>query len=85
MPDAPLRLPDVAAVETVLAGLDPATADADLAPALTAAFPGFSFSIAPVDDFYWRSTGRSVISADGSRLGDHREWVERELALPPRG
>lgn len=81
MPDAPLRLPDAAAVETVLAGLDPATADADLAPALSAAFPGFSFSVASIDDFYWRSTGRSVISADGARLGDHREWVERELAL----
>ncbi|HEV2501846.1 MAG TPA: hypothetical protein VGV39_02160 [Mesorhizobium sp.] len=73
------RLPDAATVERLVAGLNPASADTDLAPALTAAFPGFSFTVAPVDDFYWRSD-RSAIGADGERLGDHREWVEHQLA-----
>ena len=44
---APARLPDAASLETVLAALDPASADTDLVPALTAAFPGFAFGIAP--------------------------------------
>lgn len=35
----PTRLPDAASLERVLAGLEPALADADLVPALTAAFP----------------------------------------------
>ena len=42
----PVRFPDAASLETVLAGLDPASADADLVPALARAFPGFEFSIA---------------------------------------
>ena len=76
----PIRLPDAVTVEAVLAGLDPASADTDLARALTQTFPGFSFTAAAVDDFYWRGDARTVLSADGTRLGDHRVWVERELA-----
>jgi len=34
---APARLPDAASLETVLAGLNPASADTDLVRALTAA------------------------------------------------
>ena len=45
----PVRLPDAASLETILAGLDPASADTDLIPALAAAFPGFAFGIAPID------------------------------------
>ena len=44
----PARLPDTASLETVLAGLDPTSADADLVPALTAAFPGFAFFVDPM-------------------------------------
>lgn len=79
MSDAPTRLPDADTVQTVLNKLDPTTADAGLAPALSAAFSGFTFSMAVVDDFYWRDA-RTVLSPDGTRLGDHREWVGRELA-----
>lgn len=79
MSETPIRLPDAATVEAVLKDLDPASADADLAPALSAAFPGFSFSTTPVDDFYWRGDARTVIDTDGNRLGDHEEWVKREL------
>lgn len=50
----PIRLPDAATVEAVLAGLDPTSADTDLALALTQTFPGFPFTAAAVDDFYWR-------------------------------
>lgn len=77
--ETPIRLPDAATVEAVLSGVDPGSADSDLAPALTAAFPGFAFSTAVVDDFYWRDA-RTVLAGDGARLGDHREWVEREMA-----
>lgn len=77
--EKPVRLPDAATVEAVLADLDPASADADLAPALTKTFPGFEFTTAAVDDFYWRGDARTVLSLDGTRLGDHRAWVEREL------
>ena len=80
MSQSPVRLPDAATIEAVLAKLDPASADADLAPALSAAFPGFVFSTVPVDDFYWRDAGRTVIDAGGTRLGDHRGWIESELA-----
>jgi hypothetical protein len=79
MSETPTRLPNAATVEAVLAGLDPASADSDLAPALSAAFPGFAFSTAVVDDFYWRDS-RTVLAADGARLGYYREWVARELA-----
>lgn len=80
MSETPIRLPDAATVDTVLKDLDPASADADLAPALSAAFPGFVFSTAPVDDFYWRGDTRTVIGADGARIGDHEEWITAELA-----
>nr|WP_281722376.1 hypothetical protein [Nitrosomonas nitrosa] len=80
MSENPVRLPDAATVEAVLKDLDPASADANLAPALSAAFPGFSFFTAPVDDFYWRGDTRMVIDAHGNRLGDHEGWVRAELA-----
>ena len=76
---APARLPDAASLETVLAGLNPASADTDLVRALTAAFPGFAFSIAAIDDDYWRDT-RAVIRPDGTRLGELRPWMTAELA-----
>ncbi len=80
MSETPIRLPDAATVEAVLQSLDPGSADVDLAPALSAAFPGFAFSTAVVDDFYWRGDARTVLTADGARLGDHCQWVEHELA-----
>ena len=50
---SPTRLPDAASLEAVLAGLDPASADADLTPALARAFPGFELRVALIDDDYW--------------------------------
>ncbi len=76
---APVRLPDVVSLKTVLAGLDPTSADADLIPALSATYPGFEFSLAHVDDDYWRDT-RSVIRRDGTRLGELRPWMAAEIA-----
>lgn len=52
---------------------------ADLIPALTAAFPGFAFGVAPVDDNYWRDT-RTVIGPDDTRVGELRPWMAAELA-----
>ncbi|ESZ32910.1 hypothetical protein [Mesorhizobium sp. L2C066B000] len=75
----PIRLPDPASVETVLAALQPQSADAELAPALSKAFPGFAFTVARIDDPYWRNP-HAVVAADGTRLGGHRAWVERALA-----
>lgn len=75
----PARLPDAASLETVLAGLDPASVDADLIPALAAAFPGFAFGVAPIDDDYWRDT-RSVLRPDGTRIGELRPWMAAEIA-----
>ncbi|RWB54349.1 MAG: hypothetical protein EOQ48_32010 [Mesorhizobium sp.] len=75
----PVRLPDPASVETVLAALQAQSADAKLAPALTKTFPGFAFTVVTIDDFYWRNP-HAVVAADGTRLGDHRAWIERELA-----
>jgi len=74
-----VRLPDSASLDAVLAGLDPAFADTDLIPAIAAAFPGFDFSRAHVDDDYWRDT-RSVIRPDGTRVGELRPWMTAELA-----
>jgi hypothetical protein len=74
----PVRLPDAASLETVLAGLDPALADAALVPALARTCPGFEFSLARIDDD-WRNT-RSVIRPDGTRLGELRPWMTAELA-----
>ena len=75
----PARLPDAASLETVLAGLDPASADADLILALAATFQGFDFGLAPIDDEYWRDT-RSIIRPDGTRVGELRPWMTAELA-----
>ena len=74
---SPARLPDAVSLETVLAGLDPASADADLIPAFAAAFPGFEFGVARIDDDYWRDT-RSVIRPEGTRLGELRPWMKVE-------
>lgn len=68
---APARVPDAASLEVVLAGLDPASADVGLIPALTAAFPGFAFGIAPIDGDDWRDA-RSIMRPDSSRLGESR-------------
>ena len=76
---APARLPNATSLETVLAGLDPASADADLIPALATAFPGFAFGVARIDDDYWRDT-RSIIQPDGTRIGELRPWMTGELA-----
>lgn len=75
----PVRLPDAAALETILNGLDPASVDTDIVPALTAAFPGFDFSLAHVADEYWHAT-RSVIRPDGTRVGELRPWMTAEIA-----
>jgi hypothetical protein len=75
----PVRFPDAASLESVLAGLGPASADADLVPALACTFPGFEFSMARIDDAYWRDT-RSVIRPDGTR--DCRRLRAQQVRLP---
>ncbi|MER9273610.1 hypothetical protein [Mesorhizobium sp. M0643] len=75
----PVRLPDAASVETVLAALQPQSADAELAAALNRAFPGFAFTVARINDPYWCNP-HAVVAADDTRRGDHRAWVERALA-----
>ncbi|RWG50420.1 MAG: hypothetical protein EOQ62_03730, partial [Mesorhizobium sp.] len=75
----PVRLPDPASVETVLASLEAQSADAGLAPALDKSFPGFAFTVVTIDDPYWCNP-HAVVAADGTRCGDYRAWVERELA-----
>ncbi len=75
---SPVRLPDAASLEPVLAGLDSTSADDELVPALARAFPGFEFSLARIDDDYWRDT-RSVVRPDGTRLGELRPWMTAEL------
>lgn len=75
----PTRLPNAASLEAVLTRLDPASADEDLVPALTAAFPGFNFDVARTGDNYWRDV-RSIIRPDGSRIGELRPWMFAELA-----
>ncbi|WP_352884436.1 hypothetical protein [Mesorhizobium sp. M0910] len=79
MSAGPIRMPDAASVRAVLKSLDPVSADAELAPALANAFPGFDFTTAAIDDFYWRGEARTVLSPRGTRIGDHHAWVEREL------
>lgn len=79
----PVRLPDPASIEAVLARLPAGADEAALAAALTEAFPGFPFSTADTDDQYWRDT-RSVIAADGTRIAEYRPWMEvrrRDLRL----
>lgn len=63
----------------MLASLEPRAADAGLTPALNKSFPGFAFTVATIGDPYWRAP-HAVVAADGTRRGDHRAWVERELA-----
>ncbi len=79
MTPSPVRLPDAATLNAVLARLNPASVDADLVPALAAAFPGFDFSLSQVDDAYWRDT-RTVIRPDGTRVAELRPWMTAELA-----
>lgn len=79
MTPPPARLPDSAPLHAVPADLDPASVDVDVVPALAAAFPGFAFSLARLDDEYWRDT-RTVIRRDGTRVGELRPWMTAELA-----
>lgn len=79
MTPSPVRLPDATSVQAALADLDPISADAAVVPALSAAFPGFDFNLAHIDDDYWRDT-RSVIRPDGTRIGELRPWMAAELA-----
>ena len=79
MTASPIRLPDAGSIENALTSLDPASADAQLIPTLTDAFPGFDFCMARIDDEYWRSA-RSVIRPDGVRLGELQHWMTAELA-----
>lgn len=79
MTPPPVRLSDSASLEAILAALDPTSADVGLVVALAAAFPGFDFSVAHVDDDYWRDT-HSVIRPDGTRVGELRPWMTAELA-----
>lgn len=74
-----VRLPDTFSLDAVLAKLPAESADVDLVPALAAGFPGFAFSVARVDDEYWRDT-RSVIRPDGTRVGELVPWMTTELA-----
>jgi hypothetical protein len=76
---APVRLPDAASLETVLAGLDPASADAALVPALTAAFPGFEFGVARIDDDS-RHDSRSVIRPDRNARAVLR-WADKPCGV----
>ena len=79
MTSSATRLPDAASLATFLDGLDTASVDQALVPALAAAFPGFDFSLARIDDEYWRDT-RTVIRPDGTRGGELRPWMTAELA-----
>ena len=78
----PVRLPDAASLETVLAGLDPALADAALVPALARAFPGFEFSMARIDED-WRNT-RSVMRPDGTLRSRASRFALSSRALNSR-
>jgi hypothetical protein len=73
------RLPDHVSVEAALVPLPAGTDETALAAVLTEAFRGFSFSAVSVDDQYWRDT-RSVLAANGTRIGEYRPWMEAELA-----
>ena len=76
---SPTRLPDAASLEAVLAGLDPAAADADLVPALARAFPGFEFSVARIDDDS-RHDSRSVIRPDRNARAVLR-WADKPYGV----
>jgi hypothetical protein len=72
--DQPYPLSNAVSLEAALAGLDPASADADLAPALARAFRGFEFRVARIDDDYWlgwvflMSRGHSVEAEIGQAI-----------------
>lgn len=72
------RLPEPVSVEAALDALPAGADEAALAAGLTQAFPGFAFSAATIDDSYWLSD-RSVLAADGTRLGALRPWIQAEL------
>lgn len=85
----PIRLPDArhrrgrARTSGGVVGRCPAR------PALNKAFPGFACTVVTIDDSYWCNP-HAVIAADGTRCGDDRAWVERQLAeltaiSPPSG
>ena len=75
MSAAPHRLPDVASIEAVLAGLDADSVDAELIPALTA-FPGFEFSLARIDD-KWMTAELAKNHGDTAALW-HRPLIRFE-------
>jgi hypothetical protein len=83
--DQPDPLPDAVSLDA-LAGLDPASAEADLAPALARVFPGFEFRIARIDDDYWlgwvflMTRGHSVEAEIGQAIAaELREQRVRQL------
>ncbi|MFX9189056.1 hypothetical protein ABTN59_20500, partial [Acinetobacter baumannii] len=78
MTSSATRLPDAASL-AVLDRLDPASVDQELVSALAAAFVGFDFSLARIDDDNWRDT-RTVIRPDGTRVGELKPWMTAELA-----
>ena len=47
--------------------------------ALATALPGFEFSLARINDDYWRDT-RSVIRPDRTRVGELLPWMTAEFA-----
>jgi hypothetical protein len=83
---SPTRLPDAASLEAVLVGLDPASADADLVPALARALPGFEFRMARIDEAYWlgwvflMTRGLSVEAGIGQAIAAGLR--ERRVRLP---
>jgi hypothetical protein len=85
---APVRLPDAASLKAVLTGLDPASADADLVPALARALPGFELRIARTDDDYWlvrvflMTRSHSVEAEIGQAIAAGRR--EQRARLPGR-
>lgn len=92
---SPTRLPDAVSLEAVLAGLDPASVNADLVPALVCVLPGFEFRIASVDDDSWlgwvflMTRGHSVEAETGraiaARLPDRDARVLLRWADKPYG
>jgi hypothetical protein len=72
-------LPTARAIAAVLESLGPHAGESELVAAPSAAFPLPAFTAATLDDPYWRDT-LEVVGADGARLGDSREFVEREVA-----
>jgi hypothetical protein len=85
---APVRLPDAASLKTV-AGLDPASADADLIPALSAAFKGFDFrrrllARHPLGHATGRDASWRAAAADGVRTRQGWRGHQGALDAPER-